>query len=59
MNTSTDELNRLVIGSAIEVHRQPGPGLLECAYEQALATIECKRAHGSATASDTGKNKGG
>lgn len=37
MRTSTDELSRLVIGSAIEVHRQLGPGLLESTYEQALA----------------------
>ncbi len=28
----TDE----IIGSAIEVHRQLGPGLLECVYEQCL-----------------------
>lgn len=25
-----------IIGAAIEVHRQPGPGLLESAYEQCL-----------------------
>jgi len=32
-----DSLTRKVIGCAIEVHRELGPGLLESAYEQALA----------------------
>ena len=32
-----DELSKRVIGCAIEVHRQIGPGLLESAYEQCLA----------------------
>jgi GxxExxY protein len=31
------EVTRSVIGAAIEVHRQLGPGLLESAYEQCLA----------------------
>ena len=31
-----DRLARLVIGAAIEVHRQLGPGLLEDVYERAL-----------------------
>jgi GxxExxY protein len=31
-----NELTRLVIGGAIEVHRQLGPGLLESAYEECL-----------------------
>ena len=37
---SKAELNRLtgqIIGAAIEVHRQLGPGLLESAYETCLA----------------------
>lgn len=32
-----NELSRRVIGLAIEVHRELGPGLLESAYEEALA----------------------
>jgi GxxExxY protein len=32
-----DELSRRVIGCAIEVHRQLGPGLLESTYRQCLA----------------------
>ncbi len=32
-----DELSRRIIGYAIEVHKQLGPGLLESAYEQCLA----------------------
>jgi GxxExxY protein len=38
-----DELSNKVIGCAIEVHRNLGPGLLESTYEQCLAhelTIE-------------------
>jgi GxxExxY protein len=38
--TESQSINRLsetVIGSAIEVHRNLGPGLLESAYEQCLA----------------------
>jgi GxxExxY protein len=30
-------LSKTIIGAAIEVHRQLGPGLLESAYEQCLA----------------------
>jgi GxxExxY protein len=32
-----DELSRIVIGYALEVHRNLGPGLLESAYEECLA----------------------
>lgn len=31
-----DELSRLVIGAAIEVHRLKGPGLIESIYEKCL-----------------------
>jgi len=33
---NTNELSRLVIGAAIEVHKTLGPGLLESAYEECL-----------------------
>jgi len=39
-----DELSNKVIGCAIEVHRELGPGLLESAYEQCLA-FELNRAN--------------
>ena len=32
-----DELSKRIIGCALEVHRELGPGLLESAYEQCLA----------------------
>lgn len=32
-----DQITKSVIGSAIEVHRALGPGLLESAYEACLA----------------------
>jgi GxxExxY protein len=37
MGMQFDALSNLVIGCALEVHRQLGPGLLESAYEAALA----------------------
>ena len=37
-----DELSRNVIGRAIEVHRNLGPGLLESTYRQCLA---CELSH--------------
>jgi len=36
MITCDDDLIERVIGSAIEVHRELGPGLLESVYEQAM-----------------------
>jgi len=36
MAFENDRLTEKVIGLAIEVHRQLGPGLLESAYEECL-----------------------
>lgn len=36
-NIQFDEVSRKVIGCAIEVHRELGPGLLESAYARCLA----------------------
>ena len=37
MNSETNQLTEQIIGAAIEVHRELGPGLLESAYQKALA----------------------
>jgi len=42
MNSEINHITEQIIGSAIEVHRVVGPGLLESAYEQAMM-IECRR----------------
>lgn len=36
-NVSSNDLTGAIIGSAIEVHRHLGPGLLESTYEECLA----------------------
>ena len=41
--TDNDPLTEKIIGLAIEVHRQLGPGLLETAYEECLC-FEMKQA---------------
>jgi GxxExxY protein len=37
MNEEINQLTDQIIGSAIEVHKELGPGLLESAYQRALA----------------------
>lgn len=36
MEKSENELSNIIIGCAIEVHKQLGPGLLESAYQECL-----------------------
>ena len=40
-----DALSKSIIGAAIEVHRELGPGLLESAYEHCLAFELSERGH--------------
>ena len=37
MTTEINQLTERIIGAGIEVHRELGPGLLESAYQRALA----------------------
>ena len=37
MDVETNQLTEQIIGAAIEIHRELGPGLLESAYQRALA----------------------
>ncbi len=37
MKKNVNELSRIIIGKAIEVHKALGPGLLESAYQKCLA----------------------
>ena len=61
-----DGLSRKVIGSAIEVHRQLGPGLLESVYQRCLAyelsasglLVEVERAVGEHNAEAPGRALG-
>ena len=40
---SEDEISRIVIGCAIEVHKNLGPGLLESAYQEECLCYELKK----------------
>lgn len=37
--TEIDNLSKIIIGCAIDVHKELGPGLLEKAYERALIML--------------------
>lgn len=41
----SEELTRSIIGAAIEVHRELGPGLIESAYEECLCHELSLRGH--------------
>ena len=45
MNTreKEDEISKMVIGAAIEVHKNLGPGLLKSAYQECLCRELCSR----------------
>ena len=43
MNQEINQLTEQIIGAGIEVHRELGPGLLESAYQRALAHELCLR----------------
>ncbi|MBN1142472.1 MAG: GxxExxY protein [Deltaproteobacteria bacterium] len=51
MNEKINQLSNSIIGAAIQVHRELGPGLLESAYEACLAfelgemgfVVECRK----------------
>ncbi len=54
MTRASNKTTETIIGAAIGVHRQPGPGLLESTYEACLAyelsatrnTSSCKQVEG-------------
>jgi GxxExxY protein len=48
-----NEIGTIVVGSAIEVHRELGPGLLETVYEVVLAH-ELQQRGGESGTTDTG-----
>ena len=39
--TTLDQITDQIIGAAIEVHRELGPGMLESAYEACLTNSSC------------------
>jgi len=43
--TDVDALNRVVVGEAIRIHRELGPGLLESVYEAVLASALLRKGH--------------
>jgi len=43
--TDVDALSRVVVGEAIRIHRELGPGLLESVYEAVLASALLRKGH--------------